>query len=80
MPTCPGCLEPLPADADPRRRTCSNRCRQRLRQGRRAERLSQTYDFLLRQTAAILSGDAEALAAVVAEAEVFFAEHANSTV
>ena len=73
MPTCPGCLEPLPAHADPRRRTCSNRCRQRLRHARRAETLTQAHDLLQRQTVAILSGDSEALAAVVAEADAFFA-------
>jgi predicted nucleic acid-binding Zn ribbon protein len=70
---CLACHEPLSADADPRRKTCSARCRSRLHKHRRAERLQRAQDLVQRQTAAIIAGDAEALARVVAEADRLFA-------
>jgi acyl transferase domain-containing protein len=71
--TCPGCLEPLPGDCDPRRRTCSAQCRQRVHRQRHTAWIARARELMQRQTAALIAGDAAALAAVVEDAERFFA-------
>lgn len=67
--TCSECARPIEQQPGPERFTCSDRCRMaRFRRRRRAEALA----LLARQTEAIIAGDAEALAAVEADARRIF--------
>lgn len=67
---------PLAADADPRRRFCSNACKEaayRVRLGvSRAQFRADAAALVRRQTAAVIAGDAAALAQVQAEALALF--------
>ena len=62
----------IPEDASPDRLYCSNACRQAAYRNRVRDLQAHALFLLLEQTRAILSGDSERLAAIVAEAERLF--------
>jgi LSD1 subclass zinc finger protein len=65
---CPTCRTPLPLDSDAQRVYCDQACRSRAYRAR--ERLRRTaIDLALAQTRAIISGNALALAKVIADAD-----------
>ncbi|MEW2383707.1 hypothetical protein AB0873_16705 [Micromonospora sp. NPDC047707] len=67
---CGECARPIVQRPRTRERlTCSTACRVARHRRRRRE---QAYALLARQTAAIIAGDAEALAAVEADARRIF--------
>ncbi len=71
---CPRTIEQTPGYRD--RITCGNRCRMRRQRRLHAEREARfreaAHDLLTRQTAAILAGDRDALAAVERDAARLF--------
>jgi hypothetical protein len=81
--TCtePGCTAPLEGD-NPRRTTCSTRCRVRRHRRLQAEKVERERRAIIRrarellraQTAAIVSGDVDALDAVTAAASAWLEE------
>lgn len=67
--SCLACGAPIPTDASPLRKTCGTSCRVRLHYARKQARQAAALDLLSRQSRAVQAGDAEALAAITAEAE-----------
>jgi predicted nucleic acid-binding Zn ribbon protein len=65
---CIVCRQPLPADADPRRTTCSAAHRQALYLARQRLRRQVAWDLLMAQTQAVLSEDPAALAVIEEQA------------
>jgi predicted nucleic acid-binding Zn ribbon protein len=66
---CSVCGVAFPLDANVRRTTCGDACRQARSRARRSLREQVALDLLLRQTRAVQAGNKAALSAITAEAE-----------